>query len=745
MAKRKNKKKEQNRDFSNKIINVVILIAIVLFAIITYNRLGLFGASFDNVNSYLLGDYYLVVFISIVLCVLDRQFLRKFTHYRCLIGLIIINIGIILFASFDFEEGVIGKEVLDNFLKFDLLNLFTLENYNFNGGLLGVLLYSGMTILFAKEGTFYFMIALFLIGIILVIPFNFFIKSAEKVKKHVGSISDNKKEIEEMADDIYKTSPKLKPTKSKFNITVDDGVYENKTYEIADHTSTKIEIPEDKKEIITKPVVRYPKKNLNYHLPSLSLLNPIMKSNSFSINRSAAEIKGERIIEILNSFEIPCELINIHIGPSVTKFEIKPDRGVKISKILGLSNDIKMELAAKSIRIEAPIPGLSAVGIEIPNVEAIPVQMIELFKKIPVKLRNSPLLIALGKDLMGNVIFCELNKMPHLLVAGATGSGKSVCMNSIISSLLIRTRPDEIKIMLIDPKRVEFLPYRDIPHLFWPVIDDSNMAANALKRVVAIMEERYEKLADEGVRNLESYNEKINEWNKMCEEDERRELMPYVVVIIDELADLMVVAGKEVETSIQQITQKARAAGIHLIVATQRPSTDVITGVIKANIPSRIAFSVASQIDSRTILDAKGAEDLLGNGDMLYSPIGTLNPIRLQGVFIKDKEINNLTSYCKKQAKPDYEDSFFELENISNNGGVLSNSDESFSDVLYDDVVDFITDEQKCSISRLQRHFGIGYNRSAKIVDELERQGLIGPAQGSKPRSVYLKKETEEE
>ena len=475
-----------------------------------------------------------------------------------------------------------------------------------------------------------------------------------------------------------------------------------------------------------------------YHLPRPfeKYLEP-SKSNSSSVNKTSASFKGEKVIEILHNFGIEAELLNTYIGPSVTKFEIKPDSSVKINRIMNISDNIKMELAARDIRIEAPMPGRSAVGIEIPNVEPIPVKMLDLMNSVPKEKKETPLLFALGKDLMGQAVFCDLAKMPHLLIAGATGSGKSVCINSIITSYLLRTNPDDVKLVLVDPKKVEFTPYKDIPHLIWPIIDDAQMASNMLKKVVVMMEERYDLFAQCGVRNIEAYNEKVIE----TKSQEDMPKLPYMVVIIDELADLMAIAGKEVELSIQRITQLARASGIHLIVATQRPSTDVITGLIKSNIPSRISFAVASSIDSRTILDQTGAERLLGNGDMLYYPQGETAPIRMQGVFVTDKEISKITTYVKEQAAPEYEDSYYEfLTNMNGttvmNGGA-ANADSM--DSLYDEVVEFVKMQQKASTSLLQRRFGIGYNRAARLIDTLEDRGVIGPANGAKPREVYLK------
>ncbi|MDD5791119.1 MAG: DNA translocase FtsK [Erysipelotrichaceae bacterium] len=476
-----------------------------------------------------------------------------------------------------------------------------------------------------------------------------------------------------------------------------------------------------------------------YEMPKSSLLSR-SKAKISKVNQVSAEVKGERIIEILKTFDIPAELIDTHIGPAVTKFEIKPDSSVKVSRIQAISDNLKMELAARDIRIEAPIPGRNAVGIEIPNVEPVPVIMHDLMAAMPEKYKDSPLVFALGKDIMGNGVYCNINKMPHLLIAGATGSGKSVCINAIISSLLMRSRPDELKLVLIDPKKVEFTPYKDVPHLLWPIITDANMASLLLQRMVVMMEERYDAFAKAGVRDIKGFNSFVVRHNETISKDETPlKKLPYYVLIIDELADLMTVAKKDVEQSIQRITQMARAAGIHMIVATQRPSVDVITGVIKSNIPSRISFAVASAIDSRTILDMAGAERLLGNGDMLYHPQGETAPIRIQGVYVTDEEVQKIADYVRKQGKPEYDDAYYELD--SNRNGLSSSAPMTSEDSMYDEVVEYVKEAQKASTSLLQRRFGIGYNRAARLIDTLEENGIIGPAQGSKPREVYIKPE----
>ena len=488
-----------------------------------------------------------------------------------------------------------------------------------------------------------------------------------------------------------------------------------------------------------KPQPPHRKSTRPYRLPSPgTVLDPLPAKDANSENEIAAREKGELLIQILRNFDIEAQLIDTHIGPSVTQFEIKPDANVKISRILGLTDNIKMQLAAKDVRIEAPIPGRPAVGVEIPNIKSTPVKMRELIREQSEKDKAQPLLFFVGKDLLGECVTCRLDKMPHLLIAGATGSGKSVCMNSIITSLLLRTKPEDVKMLLVDPKKVEFTPYQHIPHLIAPVINDPAKASNALKVIVRIMDERYNIFSLAGVRNIEVYNQKVKEQGGRPNEDgsPAPKHMPYIVVIIDELADLMAVAGKEVEQSIQRITQLARAAGIHLIVATQRPSVDVITGLIKANIPSRIAFAVSSGTDSRTILDHVGAERLLGNGDMLYMPIGANSPMRVQGVFVTDEEVQRITDQVSRQASPVYDDAFIILEGVENGEGITSIND----DPMFQEVKEYVIEAQKASTSLLQRRFGIGYNRAARMIDALEEAGVIGPAQGSKPREVYMKK-----
>ena len=450
----------------------------------------------------------------------------------------------------------------------------------------------------------------------------------------------------------------------------------------------------------------------------------------------------ERVFE---DFSMRAKVIEVHVGPAVTQFEMSIDRGTKLNKVLSISKEIALALAAKEVRIEAPIPGKNTIGVEIPNQNILAVSMREIMEEMEKnrKLDSCKLAAPLGRDIMGNVKYVDIAKTPHMLVAGATGSGKSVCINNIIMSIIMRTTPDEVKMVLVDPKKVEFSVYDGIPHLLMPVVTDPKKANVALQKIVVEMDERYDIFKNSGTKNIISYNEEIEKELKK-NPDCGKQKMPYILVIIDELADLMLVAAKEVEESIMRITQLARAAGIHLIVATQRPSTNVVTGVIKANIPTRVSFAVSSSIDSRTILDMTGAEKLLGRGDMLYKPQDENTPTRVQGSFVSDGEIKRVVDAVKKNSSgPRYSDKFENLD--SNQGGGSSSfggGDKSEQkDVLYDEILNYAIRMGQISASLIQRKYSIGYNRAARIMDMFEEQGLVGPAKGSKPRDVLVKLE----
>lgn len=811
------------------LISFLCVAALIYFSITKTGPVGLF---INNLLSYLFGNLYLVLLISLFVCAFINVFLTKKVKFNVwfYIGIGVLNVAVMLLSTVLFYGKVSEFPFTIVSTAFSYIKLLFTADVIFGGGLIGTLLMYFCMSTFDYAGTITILVLLFLIAAILLIPlgvYKVFINGAKDasintihgVKDRVNDMNErrqiknelnrlelerrtklaNRQRIEEeqrrasLQRDIHnifnenlsiptmeKEEEKIEDVKntSDFSKTyfLDDDVkveqtsldvgglesglesggsnlglesdgLESARLESKVDDSTKVKTDIELEPVLNDDEVEPVHKNKIYHLPPMSLLTNIASSKASNINKNSAEVKGQKLIEILSNFGIQARLTNTFIGPSVTKFEIVPDENIKVNKISGISDNIKMGLAAKDIRIEAPIPGRSAVGVEIPNAENVMVRMSELTKSEKFKDKSKQLLFTLGKDLMGEPVYCELNKMPHLLVAGATGSGKSVCMNTIIISYLLRSDPKDLKIVLIDPKKVEFTPYHDIPHLLWPVITDSDMASMMLKKAVVIMEERYDAFADAGVRDIKSFNDLVIKHNASVGDGESKmKKMPYIVIIIDELADLMMTAKKEVEASIQRLTQLSRACGIHMIVATQRPSTDVITGLIKSNIPSRISFAVSSSIDSRTILDQTGAEKLLGHGDMLYLPQGESGPIRVQGCFVTDDEIKRITDYCKKQGGPDYDDTYFEIKrNLE--GESFSYSSESNNprekDALYDEVVEYVTEAQKASTSLLQRRFGIGYNRSARIIDELEKNGIIGPSNGSKPREVYKKKDEE--
>ncbi len=476
----------------------------------------------------------------------------------------------------------------------------------------------------------------------------------------------------------------------------------------------------------------------DYKLPSVELLSLPQKKSTADIS-GELKLNANRLIETLRSFNVSATITDISRGPTVTRYELKPAAGVRISKITNLADDIALNLAATHVRIEAPIPGKAAVGIEVPNTVKNTVSMRELIDTPEFYEQSSILSAGIGKDIAGNCVYCDIAKMPHLLVAGTTGSGKSVCMNSIITSILYRAKPDEVKFLMIDPKQVEFSKYANIPHLLVPVVTDPRKAAGALGWAVSEMLQRYQKLSQVGVRDIEGYN-------KYVKKHEDMESMPKICIFIDEFADLMMAAPKEVEDSVCRLAQMARAVGMHLVIATQRPSVDVITGLIKANISSRIALTVSSQIDSRTILDASGAEKLLGHGDMLYNPIGASKPIRVQGCFISDEEVEALCDFVKNQGESQYDEEIakeIEAKAVQDkkSSPFEDDGDAEQLDVLFDKAVDIVLESGTASTSFLQRKLSVGYARGAKIIDQLEDKGIIGPANGSKGREILINRQ----
>ncbi|GAK30301.1 cell division protein [Weissella oryzae SG25] len=508
------------------------------------------------------------------------------------------------------------------------------------------------------------------------------------------------------------------------------------------HQSNVGHVEPSSQSVPTADVAISPVDDHDYVLPTTRLLTRVGSTDQSHEREGLAE-KAHILHDTLKSFNINADVEKVVLGPTVTQYEIKPAIGVKVSRITNLADDLALALAAKSLRIEAPIPGKSLVGIEVANDKQAMVGFRDMMDSVGVD-RTNPLKVPIGKSVSGEVVKMDLAKMPHLLIAGSTGSGKSVAINSILASILLQAKPSEVRLMLVDPKKVELSVYNDIPHLITPVVSDPRKAALALKKVVAEMDRRFKLLAEAGVRNIAGYNKQIDEANNKAD-GTIYQRMPYLVVVIDELADLMITVAGEVEPAIVRIAQLGRAAGIHLIVATQRPSVDVITGLIKANVPSRMAFAVSSGVDSRTILDSNGAEKLLGRGDMLFAPIGANSPQRLQGAFLSDDDVEALTDFIKRQGTAQYDDSMTvsdeEVKALDGNDSGSDGNRADELDELWDEAVDFVVDQQRASTSLVQRRFRIGYNRAARLVDDMEARGVVGPQDGAKPRRVLVSKE----
>ena len=736
MAKKKKRKSESSSKvkFSSELTGLIF----VLISVIGIGAFGPVGHFIKSFAIFLMGNYWaiaILLFMILGLYMIVKRDLPKFFSGR-LIGLYFLLIALLAFSHIEYiNDSVVikDKSIFENTFN-NLMNTFSDENFinlsNTGGGIIGVFFAWGLVNLFDLNGTYIVLGVLGIFGVVMALN----VSLADIIKKIFGGIKRFNKGLGESR--IFKAS-------ESDDDDEEDGEEEENSRELKDDKKVIITSSEDLKNYHneepreeTAPVVIENSTNGEYRLPSIDILNPPKKQGRtnttefLNTNRLALE-------RVLADFQITGKVVEIHEGPAVTQFEVEIKAGTKVSRITSISKEIALALAAKDVRIEAPIPGKSTVGIEIPNKNIASVPIRDVLGSVPKSMADAKILVALGKDLMGRTCCADLSKMPHLLVAGSTGSGKSVCINSFIASILMRMKPDEIKLVLVDPKKVELSNYNGIPHLLCPVVSDPKKANIALQKIVAEMERRYDVFSEANVKNITGYNEMIEKNNK--KNDTSVPKMPYILVIIDELADLMLVAAKEVEDSIMRITQMARAAGIHLIVATQRPSTDVITGVVKANIPSRISFAVASSIDSRTILDMGGAEKLLGKGDMLYKPMGDNTPVRIQGTFISDEETQRLIDYVCKEQVAKYDNSITEAPDNQMSGA--GSPKEEYDDPLYNEIVDFAIQSGKISASLLQRRFRLGYNRAARIVDLLEERGIIGPQNGSKPREVLVKLE----
>lgn len=724
MAKKKNKKEEKKKfEYSNEVIGIILILSSII-GIGAYGPAGNFIRSFAV---FLVGNIYIFLLLGILVLggylILKRK-MPDFSNLRW-IGFYIILISFLILLHMKYvilneQEG--SKIITETFNNLLIAFKSSSAISNSGGGIIGAL-FTFMFYSLFRDGTKIVVITLIVIGIILLFNTSILdlIKKIKLPKKNKTKKESNN---EEEDDRIHISSTKELEKVSDKEINQDSDV-PIKT------TESEVNIPKVVEE--EKPTI-----NLNYKLPPMSLLK-LSKGNNDKENVESVKQNITTLERVLADFEIPGKIKECHIGPSVTQYELELKAGTKVNKLLSIQKEIALNLAAKDVRIQAPIPGKSTIGIELPNKVNSAVSFREILSKLPEPSDKSILAVGLGKDIMGSVKWAEINATPHLLIAGATGSGKSVCINCIIASILMRTRPDEVKLVMVDPKKVELSMYNGVPHLLTPVVTDPKKASVALKNIVREMEKRYQIFEDTKCKNIASYN-------KMCETNTDYDKMPYIVFIIDELADLMLVAAKDVEDSIMRITQMARAAGIHLIVATQRPSTDVITGVVKANIPSRISFAVSSSIDSRTILDQTGAEKLLGKGDMLFKPMGENVPIRIQGAYVSDEELEKIVAFTISQQKANYDHSITEeMGETSSDSGKYDDgyeSKEEYDDPLYNDIVDFAMEFGKISASLIQRKYRIGYNRAARIIDLLEERGIIGPQNGSKPREVLVKKDS---
>ena len=598
------------------------------------------------------------------------------------------------------------------------------------GGFIGALFISLLYGLFGKTGSIVILVVLCIFAAVL----TFNINLSEIFKKIIG-IFKRQKKAEDSEDIPISTADTIKPLADS-----NEPIKKKEEKIVITSMEELKQKPIEQESLESKNKHVETEEDLSYRLPKFSeIFDPLKpkKINSTEFTKSNKEI----LERVLRDFGINAKVVEIHIGPAVTEYELTVPAGTKVNRIVNINKEIALALAAKDVIIQAPIPGKSTIGVEIPNPTISSVTLREVLESPQNLKSDAKICAALGKDIMGTPKVMDLTKMPHLLVAGSTGSGKSVCINGIIASILMRYKPNEVKLVLVDPKKVELTNYNGIPHLLCPVVSDPKKASLTLQKVVTEMDKRFTIFSEQEVKNISGYNDLIEKENKKHPENPQAK-MPYIVVIIDELADLMLVASKEVEDSITRITQLARAAGIHLIVATQRPSTDVITGLIKNNIPSRISFAVSSQIDSRTILDQPGAEKLLGKGDMLYFPMGEASPTRIQGCFINDDEIKRLIDFCKNQATAKYDEEFSSVSQNTTSGSANNFAGED--DEAYNEVVEFAIQTGKISASLIQRRFRFGYNRAARMVDLLESRGIVGPQNGSKPREVLVKLEKNE-
>ncbi|MBY6036034.1 DNA translocase FtsK [Fictibacillus nanhaiensis] len=782
MAKNKKKKAKNKGRWKEQLTFEIAGLSLLALASLGMAKMGNVGMAFVHLLRFFSGEWYGLLLLSCILLSLYLIWKRAWPQLvsKRLTGLYILFFSFLVLSHLTlFEHLTNGGEWKDASVIRNTWDLYWLQlqgetaTQDIGGGLLGAIGFALFYFLFGAGGTKLVIFFLILGSLLLVTGKSLSVflekvvngtketskkmkvfllekknalseerekRAKEKLKtESTSSLDDADDETEEI---IIEEEPVIEDFTKRVHHT-ESGVqlkFGSQSFHDTDESVKANEKEKEDNEVINSPLqVNFGDEviqNEHYQLPTMKHLR-IPQNNGQHKDKqyAASKSNAKKLEKTFESFGVKAKVLKVHLGPAVTKYEVYPDVGVKVSKIVNLTDDLALALAAKDIRIEAPIPGKSAVGIEVPNQEISMVTLREVLEAPQFSGQKSPLAIGLGRDISGEPIIADLSKMPHLLVAGATGSGKSVCVNGIITSILMRAKPHEVKMMMIDPKMVELNMYNGIPHLLAPVVTEPKKAAQALKRVVSEMERRYELFSHSGTRNIEGYNESIRKQNGRS--DAKQPFLPYIVVIVDELADLMMVASGDVEDAITRLAQMARAAGIHLIIATQRPSVDVITGVIKANIPSRIAFSVSSQTDSRTILDMGGAEKLLGRGDMLFFPSGASKPVRVQGAFLSDEEVETIVDHCVSQQKAQYQKEMIPTEEAE--PAVMESEDELFSD-----AVKLIVDMQTASVSMLQRRFRIGYSRAARLIDSMESKGIVGPYEGSKPREVLISSMPEE-
>ncbi|MFC7392606.1 FtsK/SpoIIIE family DNA translocase [Scopulibacillus cellulosilyticus] len=766
MAKKKRRKSQKKKGWKETLIYEIAGLLIFSLTCIAISKLGVVGEVFVEAARFLAGNWYMLIFLGTLILSIYYIWMRSQPSFftRRLVGVYLFVFSLLLLSHVKlFEELSDHNRWQNASVITNTLALYkgeisgAIANEQLGGGMIGALGFAFFYKLFSATGTMFMAVFLIIVSLILITgkslrdTMNKILRRFKKLGQGVANKQkENMQKIKTAMDEKKEQRKEQEEAEKAEELVADDNDPDQNQEPIIhdfneqhpldipqvkeDHPKKVRDDLEDEQDLVQPSFSTPEVENEDYQLPPIDLLER-PKSNSQSNERRHIADNVRKLEKTFESFGVKAKVKKVHLGPAVTRYEVYPDVGVKVSRIVNLNDDLALALAAKEIRIEAPIPGKSAVGIEVPNKDVAMVSLREVLESEFAKRQSSKLAIGLGRDISGEPVLTDLSKMPHLLVAGATGSGKSVCINGIITSILMRTKPHEVKLLMVDPKMVELNVYNGVPHLLTPVVTDPKKASQALKKVVAEMERRYELFSESGTRNLESYNNHVRRYND--ENNDNQPYMPYIVVIIDELADLMMVASKDVEDAITRLAQMARAAGIHLIIATQRPSVDVITGIIKANIPSRIAFSVSSQTDSRTILDSGGAEKLLGKGDMLFLPIGASKPTRIQGAFLSDDEVEKVVDFAVSQQKAQYQENMIPSDEPEK-------SVDKVDDELFDDAVQLVIDMQTASVSMLQRRFRIGYTRAARLIDAMEDRNIVGPYEGSKPRAVLIGKQDDE-